>query len=104
MKGRDMFYSNYQAVGYQDPNIIMTPPQGYNINTQYSAFCPGVYPQNNVPINQMNQNNYQNYADSYDERLTRIERQIQALDQRLRKLEALNNTDNSINDSNLYMI
>lgn len=116
MKGnRDMIYGNYQAGAYQEPNMIYTPAQGYNINTQYSAFGPGVY-QGNQNMMQPNMNaGYQNsaysngygsYIDEYDERISKIERQIRSLDQRIRKLEA-NNTnidDNSINDSNLYML
>ena len=39
---RDMFYSNYQAGGFQEPNMIYTPPQGYNINQNYQAYGPNV--------------------------------------------------------------
>ena len=35
---RDMFYSNYQAGGFQEPNMIYTPPQGYSINQNYQAY------------------------------------------------------------------
>ena len=68
MKGqRDMFYSNYQAGGFQEPNVIVTPPQGYNINTQYSAFGPGFYPTNNQMMAQMQPNAYaNNYNDNYN--------------------------------------
>ena len=90
---RDMFYSNYQAGGYQEPNMIYTPPQGYNINQSYQAYGP------NVISAQNGQNTYQN---EYDERLTKIERQIRNLDQRIRKLETASNIDET--DSNLYMI
>lgn len=105
MKGnRDMFYSNYQAGGIKEPNMIYNPPSGYNINSQYSAFGPGIM------NGQMNPNQYQYTNDyqtnDYDERITKLERQIRSLDQRIRKLETTNTNleDNSINDSNLYMI
>lgn len=92
---RDMFYSNYQAGGMSDPNIIYTPPSGYNINAQYQAYGPNVMSnQSNIPYTNTNE---------YDERITKLERQIRRLDERIRKLE--NNTlEENITDSNLYMI
>lgn len=96
-----MFYSNYQAGGMQDPNIIYTPPQGYNINSQYQAYGPNIMNnQANIPYNNYN-NNYN--TNEYDERITKLERQIRRLDERLRKLESVNLEEN-IADSNLYMI
>ena len=81
MKGnRDMFYQNYQAGGFG--NVPM--PSGYNINSQYEAYGPGVM----------------QGVDPYEERISRIERQIRNIDQRLEKLELA--SDNTTNSS--YMI
>jgi len=104
---RDMFYSNYQAGGFQEPNFMPMPmgqPSGYNINQNYQAYGPNV-----MPIgNQGNVNNNNNsYIDEYDQRITKLERQIRRIDQRLRKLEnsGIANIDEEINiDSNMYMI
>ena len=104
MKGnRDMFYGNYQSGGFQEPNFYQMQPSGYNINTQYSAFGPGVYQAN---MNQMqNANNMVMNNDPYDERISRLERQIRNLDQRITKLETNGSiSDNEINNSNMYMI
>lgn len=102
MKGnRDMFYSNYQAGGYNTPNMMMEP-QGYQINSNYQAFGPNVMPLNN---NYNLNNNENTYIDEYDQRITKLERQIRKLDQRLRKLENTNIVEEDINiDSNMYMI
>ena len=101
MKGnRDMIYGNYNYGGYQEPNMMITPPSGYNVNTQYQAFGPGVYQNPNGNPNTMPVNN-----DPYDDRITKLERQVRVLDQRIRKLETTGNiTDTDINDSNMYMI
>ena len=99
MKGnRDMVYGNYNYGGYQDPNMIINPPSGYNINTQYQAFGPGLYNNQNNNPNIMPVNN-----DPYDDRITKLERQVRQLDQRLKRLE---NADisNDANESNMYMI
>ncbi len=99
---RDMFYSNYQAGGMQDPNIIYTPPQGYNISSQYQAYGPNIMNnQSNMPYNNNYNNSYS--ANEYDERITKLERQIRRLDERLRKLES-GSIEENITDSNLYMI
>lgn len=108
---RDMFYSNYQAGGFQEPNFIPVQPMpqqpsGYNLNQNYQAYGPNVMP---MPVqNQNMSNNSANtYVDEYDQRITKLERQIRRMDQRLRKLENsnLSNIDEEINiDSNMYMI
>lgn len=103
MKGnRDMVYGNYNAGAFSEPQYI--PPQGYNINTQYQAYGPNVM----VPSGNMNYGNMTNntYVDEYDQRISKIERQIRNLDARLKKLEtgSTNLTDDTIVDSNLYMI
>ena len=117
MKNRDMVYGSYQSGGFAEPNMVVTPPSGYNINTQYQAFGPGVAG-NQVPMMQNPNvmqgqmplyNGYNNgYSDEYEQRLTRLERQIRSLDQRIRALEtgsgSSNIEDNTITDSNLYMI
>lgn len=104
---RDMFYSNYQAGGFQEPNFMpagpMMQPSGYNINNNYQAYGPNVMPMNNQ--NNIGTNN--TYVDEYDGRITKLERQIRRIDQRLRKLEnaGITNIDEEINiDSNMYMI
>ncbi len=103
MKGnRDMFYGNYNAGAFTEPQFI--PPQGYNINAQYQAYGPNVMmPQGNMNHN-MNTNS--TYIDEYDQRINKLERQIRNLDARLKKLETGSNTisDDTIVDSNLYMI
>lgn len=100
MKGnRDMVYGNFNMGAYSEPQFI--PPQGYNINTQYQAYGP------NVMIPNTNNNvSYGNYQDDYDNRISKLERQIRNLDARLKKLETTgsNITDDTIVDSNLYMI
>ena len=60
---RDMFYSNYQAGGFQDPNFIqgmplqqMQQPSGYNINSNYQAYGLNIMPLNNQSNN--TNNNY----------------------------------------------
>jgi len=105
MKGnRDMFYSNYQAGGQMDPNVFVQPPSGYNMTSNYQAYGPNVMPIQNPNMNLMPQNS--TYTDDYDDRITKLEKQIRRMDQRLRKLEngITNIEDNTIVDSNLYMI
>ena len=97
---RDMFYSNYQAGGFQEPNMIYTPPQGYSINQNYQAYGPNVMTNPNM---QNMQNTSNTYINEYDERISKLERQIRSLDQRIRKLETNTNIE-EVNDSNLYMI
>ena len=97
---RDMFYSNYQAGGFQEPNMIYTPPQGYSINQNYQAYGPNVMSNPNMQNMQSTPNTYMN---EYDERISKLERQIRSLDQRIRKLEN-NSSIEEVNDSNLYMI
>lgn len=97
MKGkRDMFYSDYQAGGFVQPQ-----PQGFYTNQQYQAFGPNVIP-NNM---QMNQNQYQNqtYTDDYENRFNRIESTIRKLDARLSKLEASQTETLELNN-NSYII
>lgn len=109
MKGnRDMYYGNYQAGGYQEPNFMPgVQPGGYNINAQYQSFGPNAMPMP-MPIenNMQNVPNNNNYIDEYDQRITKLERQIRRIDQRLRKLENGATVDEDINivDSNMYMI
>lgn len=105
---RDMIYSNYQAGGFAEPNFMpagpMGGPSGYNISGNYQAYGPNVMPM----VNQNNSNMTNNsYIDEYDGRITKLERQIRRIDQRLRKLEnaGITNIDEEINiDSNMYMI
>ena len=115
---RDMVYSNYQAGGFAEPNMMpnMAPnmmpnmmPQGYNMSSNYQAYGPNVIPMNNMNGNNVMSNNENNtYIDEYDQRITKLERQIRRMDQRLRKLEnggVTGITDEEINiDNNLYMI
>lgn len=100
-KNRNMVYSNYQSGGYINPNMYMPEPQGYSINTEYQAYGPNVMPGVQPQYN----NNYQHdYTEEYDERITKLEKQIKRLDQRIKKLESLSLTEENITDSNLYMI
>ena len=78
-----MFYQNVQE-GYNNPGMFI-PPQGYNINTQYQA-----YGQNMVP------NTIEN---DYEDRISRLERQVKVLDNRLQKLEST-----PVENDNFYMI
>lgn len=101
MKGnRDMVYGNYNIGSYTEPQFI--PPQGYNINSQFQAYGPNVM----VPNNLNNYNDMNNYNNDIETRLNKLERQIRNLDTRIRKLENISNitTDDTIVDSNLYMI
>ncbi len=70
MKNRDMFYQNMQQ-GYQNPGMFI-PPNGYNMNTEYQSY--------GIP-NQFNDNNY-------EERISKLERQVKVLNNRLQKLES----------------
>ena len=108
MKGnRDMFYSNFQSGGYGNANMLPIQPQGYQMSTEYQAYGPNVMPNmNNGGLNYNQSYNTGNtYIDEYDQRLTKIERQIRRLDQRLRKLENNGISEEDITiDSNMYMI
>ena len=115
MKNRDMVYGSYQAGGFQEPNMIVTPPSGYNMTGQFQAYGPNVYqgnmmqnPNMMMPAQMPMNEQYNTYSDDYEQRLTRLERQIRSLDQRIRALESgsssSNIDDNTIADSNLYMI
>ena len=88
MKNRNMFYQNTQT-GYQNPGMFI-PPSGYNMNSEYQAYGPNVIP---------NEENLFN-NNEYEERISRLERQVKNLDNRLQKLE---NASNETND-NVYMI
>ena len=72
MKNRDMFYQNIQQ-GYQNPGMFI-PPNGYNMNTEYQAY--------GMP------NKFNNMDNNYEDRISRLERQVKVLDNRLQKLEA----------------
>ena len=77
MKGnRDMFYQNYQAGGFGNAPM----PSGYNYNSQYQAYGPNAF---------YNEENY------LEERLSRIEKSIRNLDQRLDKIESVKDTTDS---------
>ena len=106
MNNRDMFYGNYQAGGFSEPNFNMGmpnnfQPQGYNINANYQAFGPNV-----IPGASNNSNNTYGYSDDYDQRITKLERQIRRIDQRLRKLENSSTVlETEINDyTDIHMI
>lgn len=90
---RGMFYSNYNMGGFND-----NMPSPYQVNSNYMAYGPGVNPN---MANMIENNEAMN--DPYNERITKIERQIRSLDQRISKLENINNTSVDT-DSNLYMI
>ena len=83
MKNRNMFYQN-TIEGYNNPGMFI-PPSGYNVNTQYQAYGPNMIP---------------NQEPDYEDRISKLERQIKNLDNRLQKLENIN-TDTT---DNFYMI
>ncbi|MEG2457689.1 MAG: hypothetical protein RSB41_02225 [Bacilli bacterium] len=121
---RNMFYSNTNEGGFMDPNINsmgtypnnFAPPSGYMNNQQYSAFGPNVNNPSPMPFNPNNNqlgtsllpypNNYN--TSEYEERITKLERQIRKLDNRVSALEHIESgmiSDGSISvDNNLYMI
>jgi len=116
---RDMFYGNYQAGGFSDPNYVganqnmMMPmanpqPQGYNVSGSYMGYGPNIIPGAAPNNNNMNsQNSYNTYNDDYDNRITKLERQIRRIDQRLRKLEnsSITTLEEDLNDfTNIHMI
>ena len=89
-----MFYQNIQE-GYQSPGMYM-PPQGYMMNSEYSSYGPNMIPQNN------NMNN------DYEDRISRLERQVKILENRVNRLANTNSAQflNSEFDdnNNMYMI
>ncbi len=89
MKNRDMFYQNIQASA-NNPGMFI-PPNGYNYQSQYQAYGPNLQQPNPNTINN----------DDYMDRISRLERQVKVLDNRLQKLESA-----SINETtdNFYMI
>ncbi len=114
---RDMFYGNYQAGGFSEPNFMgpnpnmgmpIQQPQGYNVSGSYQAYGPNVIPGGNPNTNNMNtQNSYNTYNDDYENRITKLERQVRRIDQRLRKLEnsSITTLEEDINDfTNIHMI
>ena len=75
-----MFYQNIEQ-GYNNPGMFI-PPQGYNLNAQYQSY--------GMP----------NTIDNdYEDRISRLERQIKVLDNRLQKLE-----NTPVDNDNIYMI
>lgn len=93
MKGkRDMFYSDYQAGGFVQPQ-----PQGFYTNQQYQAFGPNVIPNN------MQATQNQTYTADYEDRFNKIENAIRKLDARLSKLEA-GQTETLELNNNSYII
>lgn len=82
MKNRDMFYQNMHA-SYNNPGMFI-PPNGYNLNQEFSAYGPNVIP---------------NQQNDYEDRINKLERQVKNLDQRLQKLEST-----SESNDNFYMI
>ena len=87
MKGRNMFYGNYQAGGVIDQNYI-NPPSGYNVNSSYQAFGPNMNPN-------------MNFDNDYENRISNLEKQIRSLNQRVERLESLK--ESSVNNDS-YMI
>lgn len=87
MNNRDMFYNSYGFQGTIPMNPMM-PQYNLGYNTGYNS----------------QYNNYNPISD-IDNRLTKIEKQINRLNQRVTRLESPNST-NIYNepDSNLYML
>ena len=100
---RDMYYGSYQGGAYQNPSFLPLEPSGYNINANYQAFGPNVIPfanQNNVPNTNNTYNN--SYIDEYDTRISKLERQISRVDQRLRRLETTTGSVTNIEETNNF--
>lgn len=97
MKNRNMFYQNINQ-GYNNPGGII-PPSGYNINTHYQSYGPN----DEINQNMMSQMQSPNMIENidYEDRISKIERQIKSLDNRIQKLESEINTNK---DDNFYMI
>lgn len=87
-ENRDMFYSDYQASGFINPNMM-------------NGFNPGLM---NIP-NNMNNNLY-NDTSYTENRILKLERQVKRLESRITRLENL--SGNTIEDfsstSDIYMI
>lgn len=118
---RDMFYGNYQAGGFSEPNFMgpapnmnmnmnmpmNMQPQGYNVSGSYQAFGPNVIPGNNMSNMNNANNQYNDYSNDYESRITKLERQVRRIDQRLRKLEnsSITTLEEDLNDfTNVHMI
>ncbi len=89
-KDRGNYYQNVNQ-GYNNPGMYY-PPNGYNMNTQYSAYGPNVLPE------QMNNNSY--YENDLEEKINDLEHKIKKLDIRVQKLESESTSTNE----NVYMI
>ena len=101
-KDRNLFYSDYQAGGFMNPNIQgmnmnpqMMQPSGYMLNNNYMSYGPNAVPEQ-----------YNNYdtTNNYESRLNKLERQVRKLESRVSRLET--NGTEIIEDTtnNLYMI
>ncbi len=84
MRNRDMFYQNTNT-SYNSPGMYI-PPSGFNMNSEYQAYGPNIIPNN--------------MESDYENRISKLERQVHSLDNRLQKLE---NTNTETTD-NFYMI
>lgn len=87
MNNRDMFYNSYGFQGTM-PMSPMMPQYNQQYNPGYNQGYNNYYPISDI-----------------DNRITKIEKQINRLNQRVTRLESSNNT-NIYNepDSNLYML
>lgn len=101
MNNRDMYYNTYGYEGFTPPgNIPSQFPQGMN-----PQMPTGMNPQ--MPTN-MPTNTYANSQfNDMNERVSRLERQIKRLDQRLTRLETPYANANPLSnepDNNMYMM
>lgn len=92
MKNRNSFFSssNNQAVGYINPN-------GYGFNEEANFY------QGNIPNNMINYNN-NNYYNDIDARLSKVERNIARLNERINKLESSTLYSSNDESDNMYII
>ena len=97
MKRNRGFYSqNYQVSSYNPP--MMTEPSGYNASMQSYTFGPNVNP-NIIPNNEYYEDDYSDI----DNRLTKLERRVKKIENRLNSLD-IDNTVDTDKITNNYII
>ena len=102
MDDRDMFYNSYGYGGF-------TPSSGMGMATGMPVGMPNTMTMPTGMQTQMMPNNYvTSQFNDMNERVSRLERQVKRLDQRLTRIETpYANTNNMLNnepDNNMYMM
>ena len=101
MKDKRQCSNNMNYPVYQQP--MMVPPMGYPM--YQGGFQPNMMSVQNMQG--MNGNMTSGISsNTFEQQITNIEKQINLLDQRVTRLENLNNNsiNNKYNDSNYYMV